>query len=98
MLLTSSNYSYDVVQCHRESSGFWFQLWLFFKRSLIQQMRDVKSVLVDIFLTLFSASVLGVVFMDKTYKGPLPETACKDIQIEFLKDTCTLPVDDPYRK
>jgi ABC-type multidrug transport system ATPase subunit len=93
-LLPSVNY--DVVQCRRESSGFWFQFWLFFRRSLIQQMRDIKSVLVDIFLTLFSASVLGVVFMDKTYKGPLPETACHDIQIEFLKDTCTLPVDDPY--
>jgi hypothetical protein len=75
-----------------------FQYGLFFKRAIIQQMRDVKSVLVDIVLTIFSAAMLGVVFMDKTYKGPLPETACKDIEIEFLKDTCTLPVDDPYRK
>ena len=61
-------------------------------------MRDIKAILVDFFLLFLSGSLLGAVFMNKTYNGPLPDIACEDLKIEVLKDTCTLPLDDPYRK
>ena len=82
----------------RRTAGFFSQFGRFAVRSFIQQMRDFKAILIDFFLLFLSGSLLGAVFMNKTYSGPLPALACEDLKIDVLKDTCTLPLDDPYRK
>jgi ABC-type multidrug transport system ATPase subunit len=80
----------------RRTAGFVSQFGRFAGRSFLQQMRDIKAILVDFFLLFLSGSLLGAVFMNKTYNGPLPDIACEDLKIDVLKDTCTLPLDDPY--
>jgi hypothetical protein len=82
----------------RKTAGFFSQFARYAVRSFVQQMRDFKAIFVDFFLLFLSGSLLGAVFMNKTYKGPLPEIACDGLKIDVLKDTCTLPLDDPYRK
>ncbi len=82
----------------RRTAGFVSQFARFAGRSFIQQMRDIRAILIDFFLLFLSGSLLGAVFMNKTYNGPLPEIACRDLKIDVLKDTCDLPLDDPYRK
>ena len=49
---TSSNY-------RRKTPGFFIQTWLFFRRSILQQFRDIRGFYIDNLLVFVAGSVLG---------------------------------------
>ncbi len=48
-----------------------YQTWLVFSRSLIQQLRSPVGLLFDICLPIFSALFLGMIFYNRYYKAPI---------------------------
>jgi hypothetical protein len=79
----------------RESAGFFTQLWLFFVRSLLLQMRDLRTMLLNIFLVFISGLLLGFVYTDATYVGPATDAAQR-LCPSFIKKLCGLPQEDTY--
>jgi len=79
----------------RTMASFTRQLWLFFFRAIIQQTRDIASILIDFCLVCLAGSLLGIVFFNAHYVGPPEKSICQEISVTQLQDRCELPIDDP---
>eukprot|EP01119_Soliformovum_irregulare_P018968 TRINITY_DN5922_c0_g1_i1.p1 TRINITY_DN5922_c0_g1~~TRINITY_DN5922_c0_g1_i1.p1 ORF type:complete len:966 (-),score=184.84 TRINITY_DN5922_c0_g1_i1:909-3488(-) len=59
-----------LANIDHSASGFWFQTWACFKRSITQQIMDWKGVAFDLGLVMVSGAFLGVIFYGLPYQGP----------------------------
>jgi ABC-type multidrug transport system ATPase subunit len=79
----------------RLTADFFTQLWHFFLRSCVLQMRDLRSILLNIFLVFISGLLLGFVYADASYIGP-PSAAKRSMCPDFIASLCDMPQEDTY--
>eukprot|EP01122_Echinamoeba_exundans_P004415 TRINITY_DN1444_c0_g1_i2.p1 TRINITY_DN1444_c0_g1~~TRINITY_DN1444_c0_g1_i2.p1 ORF type:complete len:1867 (+),score=179.30 TRINITY_DN1444_c0_g1_i2:376-5976(+) len=76
-------------------ASFWIQLFHFSKRSLLLQVRDVISIVLNLFLVFVAGLLLGFVYADASYRGPAPKED-QALCPSFIKDLCEMPQEDTY--
>lgn len=77
----------------KKNTSFFVQLWQCFKRALIQQLRSPLAMMLELLLIFMPGLTLGLVFIDKEYKGPLPPHIIELCPAD-LRDLCGKPLDD----
>lgn len=53
----------------KQTAGFFYQVWLFFIRGCIQQIREWKGVLFDLGLVVLAGGFLGIIFYNQPWMG-----------------------------
>jgi hypothetical protein len=76
-------------------ASFWMQLFHFSKRSLLLQVRDITSIVLNLFLVFVAGLLLGFVYADASYRGPAPKED-QALCPSFIKDLCEMPQEDTY--
>src|SRR5689334_11833209 len=64
------------------------------QRAIIQQMRSISSILLDLFLVCIGGLVIAIATRGKIYVGPIPvelQNTCPS----NLRDMCSVPLKDP---
>eukprot|EP01105_Mastigella_eilhardi_P022725 TRINITY_DN5643_c0_g1_i1.p1 TRINITY_DN5643_c0_g1~~TRINITY_DN5643_c0_g1_i1.p1 ORF type:complete len:1460 (-),score=275.74 TRINITY_DN5643_c0_g1_i1:73-4452(-) len=77
----------------RKRSPLIYQLWVFFWRSVIQQIRD-WSLLLDVIIVIIAGIFVGMIFINYEYIPALPDV-CDTITVPTVKVGCLMPLDDP---
>ncbi|KAG2372729.1 hypothetical protein C9374_013181 [Naegleria lovaniensis] len=73
---------------------YFAQFWMCFKRSIVQLLRGLPSLVLDFSLIFLCASFLGLLFYNKVYVGPPPSNVYEKCPGDLQK-VCKQPADDP---
>jgi ABC-type multidrug transport system ATPase subunit len=64
------------------------------QRSIVQQMRSIPSILLDLFLVCIGGLIIAISTRGKTYVGPIP-VELQDTCPSNLRGMCSVPLEDP---
>ncbi len=74
--------------------SLWHQFWVFAFQSLLLFTRKYRQIAISVVLILVAAVILGVIFKDNVYIGPVDSIAVQSCP-SWLTETCKLPQVDP---
>ena len=84
-----------AVYVERQTIGIWRQMILFCARSLVQQTRDLASLVLDFALVFVGGFFLGLVFSNISYEGPPPAGAVDQCPLGLQDLLLHRPIYDP---
>ncbi|KAJ3446436.1 abc transporter g family member [Anaeramoeba flamelloides] len=79
---------------NRKTAGFFLQLWYFFVRGLLQQIKDLKAFFIDLLLVYIAGLFLGVLNQNRPYIGPPPGYVINECPSQ-MKEYCGYPQQEP---
>ncbi|KAL9655604.1 hypothetical protein ABK040_002268 [Willaertia magna] len=91
----NSNYPHrNTVKYKNPRLPYIAQFWMCFRRSCVQLIRSLPSLVLDYFLVFIAGGFLGLIYYNKEYVGPLPKSV-SDMCPAQLRALCGQPLDDP---